>query len=103
MEWEPNETDSKHLQLIISMSMDCLRGNGTDTRDTYLANLQMILDELNMIKFEELRRMVDEIDEKGEDLTNWEVGFISDIIDRDIKKFSPKQCKYIKEIYEKRV
>jgi len=51
----------------------------------------------------ELRDMVLEIDTKGIGLSDWEVEFIGDLVDKDIDRFSEKQEAQIRRIYEERV
>lgn len=51
----------------------------------------------------ELRRLVRAIDEDGKGLTDWEVNFISEMIDRDVRHFSSKQADKIRKIYDERV
>ena len=45
--WTPNKTEKKHMELIVSMSIDCILGKGTDNLDTYLTNLRQIADILS--------------------------------------------------------
>ena len=47
--------------------------------------------------------MIEEIDEFGQDLTEWEVRFIADLIDRYVTAFSSGQAKQIERIHEERV
>lgn len=49
----------------------------------------------------ELRYMVEDIDQKGSGLTDWEVKFISGIIDRDVKTFTPKMKAQIERMHTK--
>lgn len=51
----------------------------------------------------ELYNMVTEIDDLGTGLTDWETGFIEDIINRDQRTFSKKQADIIRRIYDQRV
>ncbi len=44
--WIPSEKELEYLKLVISMTTDCLVGNGVDTRHTYTENLIMIADKL---------------------------------------------------------
>lgn len=46
MNWKPSKEQSRYLNLIISMSTDCLMGKGVDTQETYVTNLKMITDQL---------------------------------------------------------
>lgn len=52
---------------------------------------------------QELYDLVYDIDEKGENLTPWEVDFIGDLINKNIKRFSPKQADQIKRIAKERL
>ena len=45
--WKPNKIEKKHIELIVSMSIDCILGKGTDNLHTYLANLRKIADILS--------------------------------------------------------
>jgi len=42
MEWIPTAKERKYIELVISMSTDCLMGRGTQNADTYCLNLIMI-------------------------------------------------------------
>jgi len=46
MAWQPEGEDRKFLELISSMTTSTMLGTGVDTRETYLANLQMMLDSM---------------------------------------------------------
>ena len=50
-----------------------------------------------------LREMVNEIDERGEGLTNWEGRFIADLIDNDPGFYTQRQAEVIERIWEHRV
>lgn len=50
-----------------------------------------------------LRSMVDEIDEDGEDLSEWEVEFIANLIDNDVQSFTDKQAEIIRRIHKDRL
>lgn len=52
---------------------------------------------------DELIGLLREIDSDGECLTEWEVGFIAQLIDRRVKRFSPAQAKQIRRIHQERV
>lgn len=51
----------------------------------------------------ELQRMVEEIDRDGQNLTDWELEFIGDMIDSPPKVFSPNQARTIEQIHEERM
>lgn len=51
----------------------------------------------------QLRQRVEEIDDKGQGLTKWEIDFIGRLIDEDVHRFSPKQADIINRIYRDRV
>lgn len=51
----------------------------------------------------DIRDMLDEIDEDGEDLTDWEVKFVGDLVDRQMDVFSPSQADVIRKIHSQRV
>lgn len=51
---------------------------------------------------EEIREMLHDIDEHAEGLNEWEVGFVSDLIDKNVKKFTEKQSEKISQIYNKK-
>jgi hypothetical protein len=51
----------------------------------------------------ELLDLVWDIDEKGENLTPWEVNFIGDLVDKKVKRFTPKQAKQIRRVAEERI
>ncbi len=42
MEWRPSEEENRYLQLVLSMTTDCVMGKGTDTVETYAMNLRNI-------------------------------------------------------------
>lgn len=46
MAWTPEADDEKMLKLIMSMSLDSLMGRGVDTKETYLSNLEMVINEM---------------------------------------------------------
>lgn len=46
MRWNPTVEQQKYLDLVLSMTTDCLRGKGTDTVLTYLRNLETIIDQI---------------------------------------------------------
>lgn len=50
-----------------------------------------------------LSQMVVEIDQQGEDLTPWEVEFISRLVDGEVLSFTSRQAEQIKRIHEERV
>jgi len=45
--WEPNEEEKKYLDLIAGMTVDCRMGRGTDSRKTYLENLEEIIRQMS--------------------------------------------------------
>lgn len=51
----------------------------------------------------ELRRKVLEIDEKGNGLSDWEIKFIGDMIDREPLRYTEAQAKQINRIYGKAI
>lgn len=44
-----------------------------------------------------------DIDARGEDLTDWEIDFISKLIDSSTETFTQNQAAKIREIHERRV
>ena len=52
---------------------------------------------------EEVEDIIYDIDELGEDLTLWEIDFISGLIDNPPAVYSDKQIEIIERIYEQRV
>lgn len=52
---------------------------------------------------EETARRVRVIDEKGENLTDWEVNFIASFIDHPMPTYSEKQTEIINRIYNTKV
>ena len=51
----------------------------------------------------QLELMVCEIDESGADLNDWELDFISSLIDDEVKVFSIRQAAKIEEIYAEKL
>lgn len=51
----------------------------------------------------ELVEMLLEIDENGEDLTDWEKEFVSNLVDEEVTWFTPKQERQIRRIHEEKV
>lgn len=51
----------------------------------------------------ELLTLLEEIDDAGEDLSEWEVSFVSDLIDRQVKIFTERQAAVIRRIHEERL
>ncbi len=49
MEWRPSEEENRYLRLVLSMTIDCMMGKGTDTVETYTNNLRIIGEELEVI------------------------------------------------------
>ena len=49
------------------------------------------------------RTMVDEIDERGTGLTDWETRFIGDLLDKDWQMFTDRQKAIIDRIFGERV
>jgi hypothetical protein len=52
---------------------------------------------------EQLLDMLREIDRLGMDLTDWEVGFVSDLLDDGVERFTPRQAECIERIWLDRV
>lgn len=50
----------------------------------------------------DLREMVEEIDEEGQKLSEWEIDFIAYLMDNDVRRFSERQEKIIRRIHEER-
>jgi len=46
-QWTPDNKQQKHLELVMSMTTDCLMDRGTDRVSTYTANLRRIADLLD--------------------------------------------------------
>lgn len=42
MQWRPSEEENRYLQLVLSMTTDCVMGKGTDTVKAYANNLRLI-------------------------------------------------------------
>jgi hypothetical protein len=51
--WEPTENEKRYLQLIISMSVDCCMGRGTQDRRTYTDNLRVCANQIDEIAMKE--------------------------------------------------
>ena len=47
--WQPSAEENKYLELIASMTIDCIGHSGTHTRSTYINNLRMICDKMENI------------------------------------------------------
>lgn len=47
--WIPTKEEAKYLSLIQSMACDCRMARGTDTRETFITNLRMMVDSLEAI------------------------------------------------------
>ncbi len=47
--WQPDAHEREFLELIFTMTSDCLLGTGVDNVDTYISNLSMIADRLKDI------------------------------------------------------
>jgi len=47
--------------------------------------------------------MIQEIDEEGEDLTEWEIDFIGGFIDDGVTSFTDKQAEIVERIYNERI
>lgn len=56
-----------------------------------------------LLKNLELVEMLLEIDENGEDLTDWEKEFVSNLVDEEVTWFTPKQERQIRRIHEEKV
>ena len=46
--WQPTKEERKYLGLVLNMTLDCLLGEGTDTKGAYLQNLNQIKDFLEL-------------------------------------------------------
>jgi len=60
---------------------------------------------MNKRRFEEyvvIKERVEHIDYFGKNLSDWEKGFIADLIDDAPEKFSPKQIEVINRIYDQK-
>lgn len=53
MAWKPSKEEKRFVELVAAMSTDCLMGNGTTDRKTYLLNLRAVADCLEKLKEEE--------------------------------------------------
>ena len=51
----------------------------------------------------EIKEILEEIDTKGKGLTDWELKFVADILERKQETFSTKQENMIRKILEERV
>lgn len=51
----------------------------------------------------ELRELLEDIDNRGEGLTDWEIGFVSNLIDHRAKRFTTSQARQIRRIHQDRV
>ena len=51
--WKVLAKEKEYLELIISMTTDCLMGKGTDSRSAYTSNLRMIANCIDAISGEE--------------------------------------------------
>lgn len=40
--WKPSEKERHYLELVMSMTTDCLMGRGVDSVETYVSNLNRI-------------------------------------------------------------
>lgn len=52
---------------------------------------------------EVLRSKVEEIDERGDGLTEWEVGFIGGLVDDPPERYTDRQAEVIDRIWRERV
>jgi len=59
--------------------------------------------EITMTIHEKYKNLLQEIDERGWDLTSWEIKFISDLIDTKPNPFSYDQQQKIAQIHGRRV
>ena len=49
--WKPSPEEREYIELIMSMSADCLQDNGVVvTRRTFTTNLRMIADQMDRLK-----------------------------------------------------
>lgn len=58
---------------------------------------------MNTQQNKQLRDRVEEIDDSGKGLTDWEIEFIGRMIDEDVRRFTDKQAEVINRIYRDRV
>ena len=49
-QWQPVGKDRQSLELIYGMTIDCLLGEGTDTKVAYISNLKLIIDEMEVVE-----------------------------------------------------
>lgn len=52
MPWTPTEEENKYLQTVASMTIDCIMGNGTENKETYVSNLRLFADAIEKTKQE---------------------------------------------------
>lgn len=52
---------------------------------------------------DEILNLLEEIDTEAADLTDWELEFVSDLIDRRVRTFTPKQAGLIRRIHRERM
>ena len=50
MAWNPSDEEKRYIELVATMSIDCLRGNGTVDAMTYISNLRAIAKSIENIK-----------------------------------------------------
>ena len=50
MSWKPDEEEKKYIELVMSMSSDCLLGRGTSNLQTFCENLNLIAGRLLNLK-----------------------------------------------------
>lgn len=47
MSWTPTKEQRKYLEIVVSMSTDCILGCGVDSLRTYLVNLEIVIDSMS--------------------------------------------------------
>jgi len=50
IKWIPSKEETKYLELIPTMTTDCLMKSGTDSYKTYVSNLRNIADGIDKIE-----------------------------------------------------
>ena len=50
MTWHPSTEEKEYLQCILSMTIDCMMGKGTDTVETYGSNLKIAANGIQKIE-----------------------------------------------------
>lgn len=52
---------------------------------------------------QQARELLKDLDDNGEDLTPWEIGFVSNLIDKDWRYFTDRQIETIQKIANRRL